>query len=226
MSSKAAYPVLLVVLVAVGAGAGALVASLRVTRPAGATGTATATADSAGVTSENPYARFAVADFELTDQDGKPADQTIFDGRVTVLTFFYTSCPDPCPFITRAMADVQERTKGTKVRFASVSVDGEHDTPERIRAYGTGYGADFARWVWLTGDPAVVGSVVSDSISFKVHDSADLTVMRSDGTKMAQILHPTRLILVGPDRHVLGLYAYNDPDAIEQLVKDATAAAG
>lgn len=219
MSSKAAYPVLLIVLVAVGAGAGALVATMR----GGHAGPNPS--EPSPSTSENPYARFAVADFELTDQDGKAADQSIFDGRVTVLTFFYTSCPDPCPFITRAMADVQERTKGTKVRFASVSVDGEHDTPERIRAYGEGYGADFARWVWLTGDPAVVGSVVSDSISFKVHDSADLTVMRSDGTKMAQILHPTRLILVGPDRHVLGLYAYNDPDAIDQLVKDATAAA-
>lgn len=217
MSSTKAYLGVLAAVAVLGAAGGAIVAWVR----AGASAPVQAGAGE----DANPLSRYRVADFALTDQDGRAVDQSVFDGRVTVLTFFYTSCPDPCPFISAAMRDVQDRTAGSAVRLASVSVDGEHDTPERVRAYAAGYGADFARWAWLTGDPADVGAMVRDSISFEMRDSAGLTATRSDGTKMAQILHPTRLILVGPDRRVMGLYAYNDPEAIDRLVRDAGEAA-
>ncbi len=175
---------------------------------------------------DNPYSRFVVAEFALTDQDAAPITHEYFEGEVTVLTFFFASCPDPCPAIQRVMADVQARTEGSGVRLASVSVDGEHDTPERIRSYGTGYGADFERWAFITGNPDDVSTLVRDTLSFNLTDRDDETVTRSDGTTRAQILHPTRLILVGPDRRVMGLYAYNDPDAVEALIAAATGAAG
>ena len=38
------------------------------------------------------------------------------------------------------------------------------------------------------------------------------------------ILHPTRLLLVGPDRTLIGVYPFNDPDAVEAMVRDALGA--
>ncbi|GJM19309.1 MAG: hypothetical protein DHS20C14_15220 [Phycisphaeraceae bacterium] len=227
MAKVPSYPVILVAVAVLCAGAGVLVGVLRSnsapTLPVANNG---GTPDADAAQNENPYARFSVVDFELTDQNGAPVSQAVFDGQVTVLTFFFTSCPDPCPAIQRVMTDVQGRTAGSDVRLVSISVDGEHDTPERIRLYGTGYDADFERWTFMTGEPTVVGAMVRDSISFTLRGREDQIFARSDGTEMAQILHPTRLILVGPDRHVIGLYAYNDADAVDRLVADALAATG
>ena len=219
------FSVVLLVVAVLGLGVGLLVGRMRSGSGPSPTTPAAAPAPGPGEPAASPYAEFRIADFDLTTQDGQPADAGLFEGRVTVLTFFFTSCPDPCPAIQRAMADVQQRTAGTGVRLVSISVDGEHDTPERVRAYATGYGADFSRWVFLTGDPEAVAGVVRESIRFEMRDREDLTVTRTDGSRMAQILHPTRLVLVGPDRRVLGLYAYNDAEAIDRLVAESTAAA-
>ncbi len=226
MASKSTYPVALLILALVGGGVGLLIGRSRAPSPAPIPRDAAPPAPVADDTSaaDNPYARFAIADFELTNQDGQPVTHAAFEGEVTVLTFFFASCPDPCPAIQRVMADVQRRTSG--VRLMSVSVDGTHDTPERIRNYALGYDADFDRWTFATGEPRKVGELVRDSLSFNLTDRDDLTVTRPDGTTRAQILHPTRLILVGPDRKVIGLYPYNDAESVDRLVADANAAAG
>ncbi|MEQ8771033.1 MAG: SCO family protein [Phycisphaerales bacterium] len=226
MAKNPSYPIVLIAL-AIGGGVAGLLIGRAIAPSAAPIPANEPTSDGTPPPpSDNPYARFSVADFELTDQDGQPVTQQLFDGEVTVLTFFFASCPDPCPAIQRVMSDVQTRTQGTGVRLASVSVDGEHDTPEVIRNYGLGYDASFDRWAFITGDPADVSTLVRDSLSFNLTDREDQTVTRSDGTTRAQILHPTRLILVGPDRKVIGLYAYNDPDAVDELVAAARAAAG
>ena len=42
-----------------------------------------------------------------------------------------------------------------------------------------------------------------------------------DGAMMNNILHPTRLMLVGPDRRLIGVYPFNDPEAVDEMVRDA-----
>lgn len=178
---------------------------------------------------ENPYARFRVAEFRLTDQDGRPVRESLFDGEVTALTFFFTSCAGPCPEMTKAMASIQEKSArgpASGLRLASISVDGSRDTPEIVRAFAEGYGADFSRWTFLTGDPVAVRGLVTDSIGFDLREQAEVQVEGPGGVTMNNILHPTRILLVGPDRRVIGVYWYNDPEQIEKLVADAAAALG
>lgn len=175
---------------------------------------------------ENPYAGFRVSSFRLLDQDGLTVDQSIFDGRVTVLTFFFTSCRGPCPDMTRTMREIQDRTEGTGLRLASISVDGSRDTPVVIRAFAEAYGADPRRWRFLTGSPSLVRGLVSESIGFELREQEDVRVEAPDGSSMANILHPTRLLLVGPDRRLIGVYWYNDPRQIDRLIADAARAGG
>lgn len=228
MDKKSLYPIVLVIFAVVGGGVGLLIGSNRAA-PAGpipaepvSSGTGASNTDR----TDNPYSRFEIADFALTNQDADPVTHEVFEGEVTVLSFFFASCPDPCPAIQRVMSDIQNRTEDSRVRLASVSVDGTHDSPERIRNYGLGFDADFDRWTFMTGDPTDVAAFARDSFSFEMRDQDDLVITRPDGTQRAQILHPTRLILIGPDRKAIGLYAYNDPEAVEDLVRDAAAAAG
>lgn len=78
-------------------------------------------------------------DFTLSDTDGRPfAFRQRTDGRVTLLFFGYTACPDVCPVHMANIAAVLERlTPGEReqVRVVFVSTDPDRDTPERLRAW-------------------------------------------------------------------------------------------
>ena len=187
-------------------------------------------ADQADGSADNPYAGFRIADFRLLDQDGISVDEHIFDGHVTVLTFFFTSCNGPCPEIAKVMRGIQDRTAddpaASKLRLVSISVDGGRDTPTVIRSFGESYGADPTRWRFLTGSPEVVREMVKQSIGFELREQDDVQVQAPDGSAMKNILHPTRLMLVGPDRRLIGVYWYTDPAQVEKLIADAREALG
>lgn len=170
---------------------------------------------------DNPYADFFVPEFELIDRDGEPITHAALDGRYTVLDFFFTSCPLWCPGMSTAMARVQNETSGTDAMLMSVSIDGEVDTPTIITRYANDYGADPDRWRFVTGDPAVVADIVRNGLRFEIGEES---VDPRTGGRI--INHPTRLILLGPDRRVVGLYRYDDPDEVDDLIATVKRLAG
>ena len=165
--------------------------------------------------SENLYSEFYVPEFTLTDRYGEPISHEVLDGKYTVVDFFFTSCPLWCPGMTQAMHRVQQATVGTGLRFMSISIDGDVDSPEAIDAYANLYRADQERWHFATGDPEVVATMVRDGLKFDLGDPSD----SEDAGRL--INHPTRLILLGPDRKVIGLYRYDDSDEVDKLIIDA-----
>src|SRR5690606_9297818 len=113
------------------------------------------------------------------------------------------------------------------VRFVSISVDPAHDTPERMREYAGRFGVDFSRWQFLTGDEATVRRIVHDQLGFDTREDPSEPIELQDGSggTMSNIIHPTRLFLIGRDRRVLGMYAYDSPEEMERLEAKARAAA-
>lgn len=76
-------------------------------------------------------------DFTLAGNDGNPLRLSDLAGSVTLLYFGYTNCPDVCP---TTLADFQQVKRllgqaGANVNFVMVSVDGTHDTPDRMRRF-------------------------------------------------------------------------------------------
>jgi protein SCO1/2 len=104
----------------------------------GATASATATAGDdgwAGAALGDPQ---SVPDFTLTDQDGKRVRFADLRGKVVLLTFLYTHCPDICPLIAENLnAAVRELSPAQRndVRVLAVSVDPKRDTPAKVRGY-------------------------------------------------------------------------------------------
>ena len=100
----------------------------------------------------------AVPDFKLRNQDGRAIHLDQFRGKTLLLTFIYTRCPLPnfCPLVTHNFAIIDKQLAASPALYAKthllcVSFDPEHDTPERLRAYGAQYiGSDaknaFAHW--------------------------------------------------------------------------------
>lgn len=103
-------------------------------------------------------------DFMLVAQDGTEVGLTSMRGKVVLVAFIYTWCPDICPLLTDKMARVQDKlgaSFGKDVAFVSITIDPERDSAEVLRAYAEGFGADPAAWFFLTGEVEEVREVAA-----------------------------------------------------------------
>jgi protein SCO1 len=87
------------------------------------------------------YAR----ELNLTDADGKRRTLADFKGKVTVVFFGFTQCPDVCPTTLLELAQVKQAlgADGARVQGVFVTIDPARDTPEILKAYVGNFGADF-----------------------------------------------------------------------------------
>jgi len=97
--------------------------------------------------------------FQLVDQNGKPADQSLLNGRWSAVFFGYTYCPDVCPTTLQALAQAEvalgDKAKALQVVF--ISVDPARDTPAQLKSYLST--AAFPRGtIGLTGTPAQIAA--------------------------------------------------------------------
>lgn len=78
-----------------------------------------------------------VADFTLPSHTGQPFSLSDVSGKVTMLYFGYTHCPDVCPLTLIEFKRVYELLgeDADKAAFVFASVDGERDTPEALAKY-------------------------------------------------------------------------------------------
>lgn len=162
-----------------------------------------------------------VANFNLTNQDGKKISLSKYRGKTLLLTFIYTRCPmpDQCPLMSTNFAQLNQELGNNaalkdKVRLLSVSVDPEFDTPKVLREYGLRYINStkpdaFARWEFATGNP--------DEVK-KVGQAFGLNYWPEKG----QVIHNLRTVMISADGKVAGFYRGNDwkPD---QVFKDLEA---
>ena len=87
------------------------------------------------------YAR----DFTLTDHTGQVRSLKDFAGKVVVLFFGYTQCPDVCPTTLAELSEVKKLLgpEGERVQGLFVTVDPERDTPEVLTAYMASFDPSF-----------------------------------------------------------------------------------
>jgi len=167
----------------------------------------------------------ATPDFKLRNQDGRRIHLGQFRGQALLVTFIYTRCPSPefCPRVTRNFAEVEKQLAGdpalyAKTHLLSVSFDPDHDTPERLRAYGASYiGSDaknaFAHWDFAVPEKPVLAEMA------KWFDLGMTSA--ADGS----ITHTLSTTLIGPDGKVARFYPGNEWTA-EQVLEDVKRLAG
>ncbi|QHW35406.1 SCO family protein (plasmid) [Paenibacillus rhizovicinus] len=94
--------------------------------------------------------------FALNDMNGNLVRSSDLNGHVVLLAFIFTTCPDICPITTSKMVQLQEELKqrgqfGNQVRFVSITIDPDQDTPEALKQYASQMGADPAGWSFVRG---------------------------------------------------------------------------
>lgn len=163
---------------------------------------------------------FFIPPFELLDQDEKPVTNAAFQGKITVIDFFFTHCPFICPAMTGRFAQLVESTRGlADVQFLSFSVDPVHDTPARLREYAAQHNADSARWRFLTGSRDVTWKILEEGLKWGVEERPEQKITLPTGAEMNNIRHPGWFALIGPDAKVLGIYKYDVEEDQQRLAE-------
>jgi protein SCO1/2 len=121
--------------------------------------------------------------FDLIDVDHRRRNAADFRGRVIVVFFGFTHCPDVCPDELFKMAHIVKRlgSMASHVRVLFITLDPEHDTPELLKSYVAAFDPHF---IGLTGSTADVNAAASSfSVQFaKVPQGKDYTISHSTGT--------------------------------------------
>ena len=86
------------------------------------------------------------------------------NGKVKVITFFYTNCPDICPLTLRDFMKLEQELKadglyGTDVELVAITVDPEVDTVPVLENYGAAFQAEPTGWKVLTGEKADIDRI-------------------------------------------------------------------
>ena len=103
--------------------------------------------------------------WELSDQNGQVRTLKDFAGKVVVVFFGFTQCPDVCPTAMQEMVEAKQLlgADGARLQSIFITVDPERDTPELLKAYMANFGADF---VALRPTPEQLPKVTKD---FKIY---------------------------------------------------------
>jgi protein SCO1 len=100
-------------------------------------------------------------DFELTDHNGQVRHLKDFSGKVVIMFFGFTQCPDICPTTMLELAEIKKNLGKDGDRFQAlfVTVDPERDTPEILKAYMTNFDPTFLA---LTTTPEKLAELAKD----------------------------------------------------------------
>ena len=123
--------------------------------------------------SQSPKVPFANTDitgldyakgFALTDHNGKPRTLADFKGKVVVVFFGYTQCPDVCPTTLSELAGIKKAlgSEAERLQVIFITLDPQRDTPELMAGFVPAFDSSF---LGLWGEQAVIDKVAKD---FKV----------------------------------------------------------
>ena len=93
-------------------------------------------------------------DFTATNLDDRTVKMSDLNGKIRLVTWFYTHCPDECPLTASYMTQIQNQLKqeglfGKKVVFISISIDPKGDTRAAMQEFAREHSADLGGWYFL-----------------------------------------------------------------------------
>lgn len=153
--------------------------------------------------------------FALTDHMGVVRSLVDFKGKVVVLFFGYTHCPDVCPTTMAELASaVKKLGKAAEdVQVLFVTLDPERDSPSALKQYLSGFNSQF---LGLRGSDEATLELVSE---FKAFSQKQAEAPSGDQRGQHTIEHSSGIYIFDP-RGQLRLYAKSSGDGGDALARD------
>lgn len=154
-----------------------------------------------------------VKPFQLTTHTNQSFTEKDLDGKISVVNFFFTSCPGICPRMAINMKALQDSFLTDKnVQLLSHSVMPETDDVATLARYAVAKNVNSQRWLLLTGDQSMIYTL-GRKFYFVEEDLGE----KRDS---AEFLHTENFVLVDKNRHIRGIYNGLNISSVVELVKD------
>ena len=152
-----------------------------------------------------------ISDFKLTNQNGKEITQANYKDKIYVADFFFTTCQDICPVMTKNMYQLQEELKNdNEILLLSHTVIPEVDTVEQLKEYAIENKVDDSKWNLVTGDKKQIYELARKSY---------LAVEDSNFNEF-DMIHTENFMLIDKEKQIRGFYDGTNSEEINRLLKD------
>lgn len=159
------------------------------------------------------YELVKTPEWAFTNQDNELFSSSQLEGKIVVLNFFFTSCPQICPAMNRNVQKVQQVfIQNEDVQFVSITVDPERDTPEKLKAYEEIYSLNKGQWNFLTGN--------ENDIYILARKGYNLSATDASGDGENDVIHSQTVLLIDPNQQIRGRYSGTDVESMGDIVAD------
>jgi len=153
-----------------------------------------------------------IADFSLTNQNGKTITQADYTDKIYVADFFFTTCQTICPIMTDHMREIQQELKNDQdIMLLSHTVTPEIDSVAQLKNYAKLKGVDDTKWNLVTGDKKQI---------YKLARQSYLAVKTAGSGDKYDMIHTENFMLIDKKRQIRGFYDGTNTDEIDRLLDD------
>lgn len=153
-----------------------------------------------------------IADFSLTNQNGKTITQDDYKDKIYVADFFFTTCQTICPIMTKNMEQLQkEIINDDDVMLLSHSVTPTIDSVAQLKKYAKEKGVIDRKWNLVTGDKKQIYELARKSY---------LAVKTDGNGDEYDMIHTENFMLIDKKRQIRGFYDGTKPEDIERILDD------
>ncbi|WP_239988666.1 SCO family protein [Paramagnetospirillum kuznetsovii] len=166
--------------------------------------------------------RAVVGRFLLTDMNGRAVTDEMYGGKIRIVVFGYTYCPDICPTVLNTLSVALEHLGADRAKVVTlfVTVDPERDSPAHLKEYL----ASFPEIIGLTGSAEQIAAAArnfkvryekqpvegNDPMAYSVDHSSSIYIMDRVGNFLARMPHASK-----PDRLAERVKSYLAPRKAE-----------
>lgn len=152
-----------------------------------------------------------IQDFSFIDQDSIIVTNKTFENKIYVADFIFLSCPTICPKMHTELSSVYTIYKNNPdILFLSHTIDPEHDTVERLKAYTKSNNIS-NKWHFVTGN--------RDSI-YNIATKSYFATAYKDSKEPGGYVHSGGFLLIDKNRHIRGVYDGTNTDETKRLIRD------
>jgi len=156
----------------------------------------------------------------LVNQDSLTIDfPKHYKGKILLVSFIFTNCPDICPLTTHNLQLIQQKVKENKIKniaFAAISFDPERDTPTILKNFAEVRNLNLVNYNLFTGKREAIKSLME---TFHIVAIANDTTFTDDKQPVYFYTHTDRITLVDQDQNIRKSYRGSEIN-LEEIIND------
>ena len=160
--------------------------------------------------------------FKLTQSNGQPWTADSMQGKIAVVSFFFSSCPTVCPAMNFHLKQAHDRMYAFKdVVIVSYSIDPDTDTPEVLEAYKERFEVGGSpKWKFITGNRETIYRLAQAYYLAVAKDSAAEGGFSHSQSAVIVDWNGQLRSRVNDDNQIVGAYDVGQPVQVDELVED------